>query len=52
MKINTTTLSKDFVKENISIGDIVIDATMGRGNDTLFLRQLVGQKGFVYAFDI
>lgn len=52
MKINTTILSKDFIKENISIGDIVIDATMGRGNDTLFLRQLVGEMGFVYAFDI
>ena len=52
MKINTTTLAKDFMKENVKNGDIVIDATMGRGNDTLFLRQLVGDSGFVYAFDI
>ena len=52
MKINTTTLAKDYIKENVKSGDIVIDATMGRGNDTLFLRQLVGEKGFIYAFDI
>ena len=52
MKINTTILAKNFIKENVSNGDIVIDATMGRGNDTLFLSQLVGKDGFVYAFDI
>ena len=52
MKINTTTLAKDFIKENVKNGDIVVDATMGRGNDTLFLKQLVGKDGFVYAFDI
>ncbi|WP_250277723.1 class I SAM-dependent methyltransferase [[Clostridium] colinum] len=52
MKINTTKLAKDFIKENVQSKDVVIDATMGRGNDTLFLRQLVGNDGFVYAFDI
>ena len=52
MKINTTMLAKNFLKENICKGDVVIDATMGRGNDTLFLKQLVGDNGFVYAFDI
>ncbi len=52
MKINTTTLAKNFIKENLKEGDIAIDATMGRGNDTLFLREIVGDNGFVYAFDI
>ena len=33
-------------------GDIVVDATMGNGNDTLFLAKLVGDEGKVYAFDI
>jgi SAM-dependent methyltransferase len=33
-------------------GDIVIDATCGNGNDTLFLSKLVGENGHVYAFDI
>lgn len=33
-------------------GDTVIDATMGNGNDTLFLARLVGPTGKVHAFDI
>lgn len=52
MKINTLKLCKDCIKEVVKEGDIVIDATMGRGNDTLFLRQLVGDIGEVYAFDV
>ena len=33
-------------------GDVLVDATMGNGQDTLFLSQLVGKSGCVYAFDI
>ena len=33
-------------------GDIAIDCTMGNGNDTLFLANLVGENGRVFAFDI
>jgi methylase protein len=33
-------------------GDVLVDATMGNGQDTLFLSQLVGESGCVYAFDI
>ncbi|MFC7373301.1 class I SAM-dependent methyltransferase [Fictibacillus iocasae] len=33
-------------------GDIIIDATCGNGHDTLFLSNLVGAKGHVYAFDV
>ncbi|MCX7772977.1 MAG: methyltransferase domain-containing protein [Clostridia bacterium] len=33
-------------------GDAVIDATMGNGHDTLFMADLVGEAGRVYAFDI
>ncbi len=33
-------------------GDLAIDATMGNGNDTLFLAHCVGSSGHVYAFDI
>lgn len=33
-------------------GDICIDATAGRGRDTLFLAQLAGDSGHVTAFDI
>lgn len=44
--------SHDLLKEVVQSGDTVIDATMGNGNDTLFLAQLVGEHGHVYAFDI
>ena len=40
------------VRERVRPGDIVIDATMGNGHDTLFLAGLVGDKGHVYAFDV
>lgn len=33
-------------------GDVVIDGTAGNGKDTIFLAQLVGEEGLVYAFDI
>lgn len=36
----------------IKKGDVVIDATMGNGNDTLFLARLVGPEGSVFSFDI
>lgn len=42
------TLLRTFCDE----GDIVIDATCGNGNDTLFLSKLVGESGHVFAFDI
>ncbi|MBP1579688.1 MAG: class I SAM-dependent methyltransferase [Oscillospiraceae bacterium] len=38
--------------ERVKPGDICIDATAGRGNDTLFLAKLVGDSGHVTAFDI
>lgn len=40
------------IKEKVQPGDICIDATAGRGNDTLLLAQLVGETGHVTAFDI
>ena len=43
---------KRVISENVSEGDICIDATAGRGNDTLFMAQLVGESGHVTAFDI
>ncbi len=39
---------KNHVKEN----DIVVDATVGNGNDTLFLAKITGDNGLVYGFDI
>lgn len=40
------------IDENVREGDICIDATAGRGNDTLHLCRLVGDSGHVTAFDI
>lgn len=36
----------------VRAGDVVVDATMGNGHDTLALAQLVGPSGTVYGFDI
>lgn len=40
------------IQEHIKPGDLCIDATAGRGNDTLFLARLTGENGRVIAFDI
>jgi predicted methyltransferase len=47
-----TDLAHDVIAGHVHAGDIVIDATMGNGHDTLFLAQLVGETGHVYAFDL
>lgn len=43
---------KRILDEHVQEGDICIDATAGRGHDTLQLCRLVGEKGHVTAFDI
>ncbi|MGM0411299.1 MAG: class I SAM-dependent methyltransferase, partial [Bacillota bacterium] len=40
------------LKNILEEGDVVIDATVGNGHDTLFLANLVGKNGLVYGFDI
>lgn len=40
------------LKKSVSINDIVIDATVGNGYDTVFLAHLVGTEGKVFGFDI
>ena len=42
-------MAHDFLTQVITKDDIVVDATMGNGHDTLFLAKLAKQ---VYAFDI
>ncbi|WP_033828101.1 class I SAM-dependent methyltransferase [Bacillus andreraoultii] len=44
--------SHQLIKKAASIGDGVVDATVGNGNDTLFLSELVGPTGVVFGFDI
>ena len=45
-------ISHQYAKKVIKTGDIVVDATAGNGNDTLFLAEHVGENGHVYCFDI
>lgn len=49
---NAVLISHQLIAQVVQPGDTVIDATCGRGKDTLFLAQLVGAQGKVYAFDI
>jgi len=49
---NSLTQSHQYIERFVEQGDIVIDATCGNGNDTIFLAKLVGQKGRVFSFDI
>ena len=40
------------LEQHIEAGDVCVDATVGKGNDTEFLKRLVGDSGKVYGFDI
>ncbi len=48
----TTELVKGLIRNEIKNVKVAVDGTMGNGNDTLFMAQLVGDEGKVYAFDI
>ena len=40
------------VADAVSVGDVVVDATLGNGHDTLFLARSVGDHGRVIGFDV
>ena len=48
----TTYWCHEIIKSQVSKGGFYIDATMGKGNDTLMLCHLAGESGQVLAFDI
>lgn len=50
--VRITELARKQVSGVLQKGDIAVDATAGKGRDTLFLAQLVSPGGRVYAFDI
>ncbi len=52
MGINTLSLAHKFIREQVPVGGFCIDATAGRGRDTILLCQLVGDSGTVFSFDI
>ena len=45
-------LSRAFVGQAVRPGDWALDGTAGNGHDTLFLVNLVGDAGKVFAFDV
>lgn len=51
-KYQVTDFCHHFVAQHVKPGDVVVDATVGNGHDTLFLCELVGPSGKVYGFDI
>lgn len=44
--------SHTLMEKAATTGDIVVDGTVGNGNDTVFLAKLVGPTGKVFGFDI
>ena len=50
--INPVETVKKIISYYVKEGQIVLDCTVGNGNDTLFLAKLVGKTGKVYGFDI
>lgn len=51
-RLNAVTLSHKIVQKIVRPGDVVVDATVGNGRDTVFLAELVGSQGKVIGFDI
>lgn len=49
--LKATTMAHNFIESVVEDGDFVVDATLGNGNDTIFLSGLT-PNGKVYAFDI
>lgn len=47
-----TELAHQTIRENIRLGETVVDATAGNGHDTLFLSEIVGEQGRVIAIDV
>jgi 16S rRNA C1402 N4-methylase RsmH len=50
--INTLKIVKDMIYKSVKDGQVVVDCTVGNGNDTILLARLVGKTGRVYGFDI
>lgn len=49
--LKATTMAKNLIVNKLKDNDMAVDATLGNGNDTLFLSDIV-KNGKVYSFDI
>jgi hypothetical protein len=47
-----TQLAQNWIAQILRPGDVAIDATLGNGNDALFLARCVGPNGKVHGFDV
>lgn len=52
MLLNPLRFSHAVLENTVQVGDVVIDATVGNGHDTLKLASLVKDDGKVYGYDI
>ncbi|NLL82402.1 MAG: methyltransferase domain-containing protein [Tissierellia bacterium] len=50
--VNTIAIAKELMNKQVKNGTIALDCTVGNGNDTLLLSNLVGDNGKVYGFDV
>lgn len=44
--------ARNLLTKAVQPGNVVVDATIGNGHDTLFLAKLVGENGQVFGYDI
>lgn len=49
---NAVTYVHMILQQLLRVGDVVVDATAGNGNDARFMLGLVGAPGILYAFDV
>lgn len=53
MHLQTTlSFAHSLFEKAIQPGDMVVDATVGNGHDTVFLAKLIGENGYVFGFDV
>lgn len=52
MRLNTLSMVHEFLRQHVGEGAFCIDATAGKGRDTVLLCRLTGDAGRVLAFDI
>ncbi|CAH1850051.1 class I SAM-dependent methyltransferase [Convivina intestini] len=50
MILNSNTFCHQMIEDQVQVGDLVIDATTGNGNNTRFLASRVGSEGIVFSY--
>lgn len=50
--VSVLSFAHQLIEKRLQAGEPALDATIGNGNDTLFLAKTVGARGHVYGFDV